>query len=274
MNLGRELVCADELNKKYFDDAFSDRELWLMVTFNPSVALHVDNKIGSLKPGLFGDIAIYDGRGKKNPYRAVIEATPASTVLVLRRSSLPFPFLGGPNYVGSVALYGDAELLQSLPPSLHDIFAGVPLCEPLSVCGVDKLICPLRETWYFPEFGLGDPYSLLALTTANADSYPLFFCGEPIGEPTCTPFRPGEYDGTTEEGAASQSDRDGDGILDNQDNCKKVFNPIRPMDNGVQADSDGDGIGDACDKCPLDVGPECTAFDPYTGEMIYVTDGD
>ena len=66
----------------------------------------------------------------------------------------------------------------------------------------------------------------------------------------------------------------GGNIVDNRDNCRKVFNPVRPMDGGVQADSDGDGKGDACDKCPLDVGPECTAIDPYTGETVYITDGD
>lgn len=64
-----------------------------------------------------------------------------------------------------------------------------------------------------------------------------------------------------------------DGIITNVDNCKKVFNPIRPMDHGVQADADGDGKGDACDKCPLDAGAVCTAIDPYTGEIILITDG-
>ena len=67
---------------------------------------------------------------------------------------------------------------------------------------------------------------------------------------------------------------DGDGIMDNKDNCKKVFNPIRPMDGGVQADTDGDGIGDACDKCPLKADSHCTTIDPYTGATIYIEDGD
>lgn len=35
-------------------------------------------------------------------------------------------------------------------------------------------------------------------------------------------------------------DRDGDGIVDSEDNCPDVFNPD-------QADMDGDGVGDACD---------------------------
>ena len=274
MNLGRELICADELNKKYFDNAFSDRELWLMTTYNPAAALHVDEKIGSLKSGHFGDIAIYDGRGKENPYRAVIEADAQSTVLVLRRSSMPFS-LDGPNYVGSIALYGDAELLSSLPATMHETNAPFsPLCEPLEVCGINKFACPLRETWWAVSDPSVDPFSLSDLEVANTESYPLFFCDEPEDEPTCTPYRPGEYDGAIEKGSALTSDWDGDGIFDNQDNCRKVFNPIRPMDGGVQADADVDGKGDACDKCPLDEGPNCTAVDPYTGATIIISDGD
>ena len=38
------------------------------------------------------------------------------------------------------------------------------------------------------------------------------------------------------------ADRDGDGVGDNGDNCPAVFNPD-------QADSDGDGVGDACPLC-------------------------
>lgn len=254
MNLGRELICADTLNKKYFANAFSDRELWLMVTYNPAVALKVDDKIGSLNAGLFGDIAIYDGRDKMNPYRAIIEADAKSTVLVLRRSSLPFPFIGGPNYAGSIALYGDAQLLESLPQSLHELYAGMPLCEPLNVCGADKWSCPLRETWWLAlEPGLGTSLSLDYLSAANTDSYPLFFCEEPPDEPTCIPLRLGEYDGTIVLNDSGK-DQDGDGIFDQGDNCPTVFNPIRPMDAGVQPDADNDGRGDACDKYPLDAG--------------------
>ena len=112
------------------------------------------------------------------------------------------------------------------------------------------------------------------LQALNADSYPLYFCSAPPDEPSCTPFRPGEYDGTLGSGPASRADRDGDGITDNLDNCRKVFNPIRPMDGGVQPDADGDGRGDACDRCPLDPGPECIAIDPYSGDPVVVTDGD
>ena len=260
-DLARELACADTLNRNYFDNAFSDRELWLMTTRNPAVALGIDDQLGTLAAGRFGDIAIYDGRGKENPYRAIIEASAQSTVLVLRRSSLPFSQAGGPPYVGSIGLYGDASVMSALPATLHDLTApsfGVtaPLCERLDVCGRPKSICPLRETWWLGVARLGQPLSLGLLQAANADSYNLFFCGRPDGEPACTPYRAGEYDGiaiTT----GPEKDRDGDGIRDAADNCVRVFNPVRPMDQGIQADSDGDGWGDACDRCPLDPNDEC-----------------
>ena len=47
------------------------------------------------------------------------------------------------------------------------------------------------------------------------------------------------------------------------DNCPNVFNPIRPLDHGMQADADTDGLGDSCDPCPLDANTTtCSLFDP------------
>lgn len=38
-------------------------------------------------------------------------------------------------------------------------------------------------------------------------------------------------------------DGDGDGLLDNEDNCPSMYNPN-------QTDADNDGVGDVCDNCP------------------------
>ncbi|HWB81079.1 MAG TPA: hypothetical protein VG755_39220, partial [Nannocystaceae bacterium] len=78
-------------------------------------------------------------------------------------------------------------------------------------------------------------------------SYPLFFCGEPEDEPSCAPYRDGEY------GPGISGDADGDGILDDADICPSVFDPIRRLES-AQGDADGDGQGDACDPTPLDPG--------------------
>ena len=88
-------------------------------------------------------------------------------------------------------------------------------------------------------------------------TYPAFFCDVPADEPTCVPARSisvsqsGIYDGTV-----TSADTDGDGVLNEADNCPRVFNPPRPG-LGVQSDTDADGMGDPCDPCPFDTDPAC-----------------
>ena len=98
--------------------------------------------------------------------------------------------------------------------------------------------------------------TLGALTQSINPAYPLFYCGEPDGEPTCLPARTqagDSIDGSSQySGMSSEADADGDGIDEGADNCALVFNPIRPVDHGAQPDSDSDGLGDACDPCPLE----------------------
>ena len=46
-----------------------------------------------------------------------------------------------------------------------------------------------------------------------------------------------------------ETDSDGDGLIDDCDNCADVHNPD-------QADGDGDGVGNACDNCPQAANPD------------------
>jgi hypothetical protein len=278
--LGRELQCAEEWNHTYLNHAFTAREMWLLTTYNPAVSLGVADLMGRLAPGLLANIVVYDGQGYRNPYRAVINGGPKEITLVLQ-GDLMRAFLGLP--LQTAAMYGDLGLMNAMGSS--PIVEGCePYAEPwagvFDVCGIDKFICTDNaETRYFA----GDYAQFWLLSATLHDpgfqayygpSYPLFFCEEPPDEPPCTPSRLGEYDGISiTHGPAWQRDQDGDGIVDHDDNCRRVFNPIRPMDNGVQADADGDGRGDACDQCPLDTAASCFAVDPYTGEPVRVTGG-
>jgi large repetitive protein len=228
MNLLRELKCADSFNTTYMNSYFSDKKLWAMVTSNAASVAKMDDVIGQLGVGKVADISIFAAHGKT--YRAVIDANPADVALVMR---------------GGKVLYGDDNLVGTLATQ----------CDQIDVCNTMKQVCLTTE--------VGKNYQ--ALMTAAGAVYPAFSCDPtPMNEPTCTPSRPvasnmsGIYTG-----AQSATDSDGDGIPDAMDKCPNVFDPIRPMDNGVEADTDNDGIGDACDPCPLDANTtNCTAADP------------
>ncbi len=233
MNLLRELKCADQLNRDHFGRFFSDFDLWMMVTHLPAAALGVGDRLGLLSAGRFADITVFDGRVNRE-YRAVIDAEARDVVLVMR---------------GGFPLLGDQGIMA--------VLAGELACENLVVCETDKTLCLEADT------GL----TLSALLGTNPNAYAPFFCGVPDDEPECTPMRPGEYP------LSAGQDRDGDGIVDDLDNCPFVFNPVRPgIDGGVQPDSSGDGIGDACDPCPWLQGTTCDRISPYDRDQDGVPD--
>lgn len=227
MNMLREMRCVQHLDDTYLDHVFDDWDIWMLATTYNAEALGRDPLIGTLRVGAFGDIAIFDGREQGGP-AAVIEAKPQGVNLVLR---------------AGVVQYGDATIVDALRAQ----------CDAFDVCQTAKRVCLM------PELGT----TLSALQTANSTVYPLSFCGDPPSEPTCTPERNGTtpspiVNGSTRyTGLASATDRDGDGIADATDKCPDVFDPIRPVDNGIQPDTDNDNVGDACDPCPLSASASC-----------------
>lgn len=225
MNMLRELRCADEYNTRNLGGFFTDRELWLLATTNAANAARSIDKIGTLAEGREADISIFAKSGSA-AYRAVLDADPEDVVLVMR---------------GGTPLYGDEGLMTNLGATTG--------CEALDVCGVQKAVCSEAET--------GSTIAQHRAAIAS-NAYDLFFCETPPMEPSCIPFRTGEF-----MGVGSATDDDGDGVTNDLDNCPAVFNPLRPMDNGVQADFDNDMVGDACDGCPLEDGVSgCAPPDP------------
>ncbi len=219
IHMVRELACAAAFNENNLSGHFSDGDLWRMATLGAARALQADHMIGALLPGMVGDIAVFDGRQRAH-HRAVIDAGADDVRLVLR---------------GGVPLLGEAYTVGELRDD----------CDPVDVCGTGFAVCTEGE------YGV----SLAELQADAAGAYPLFFCDDvPTNEPSCVPARD---DATgTWPGLPTDGDADGDGLADEADNCPLIFNPVRPMDGGVQPDLDDDGIGDACDPTPLDLDPD------------------
>ncbi len=243
MNILRELQCAEGLNANYFGNKLSDEDLWKMVTANGAAATATTQHIGRLLPGRLADIAIFKRQGS-NFFRSIIDAQPEDVVLTMR---------------GGRFMYGDANVIAQ---------SGTASCDAISVCGAQKSVCITGDVSVLTGANAGT--SLALLQQGNTTTYPLFFCGvTPTNEPTCVPERPvttlgpgtNSHNGSTLYSSAS-TDTDKDGIPDAMDNCPGVFNPVRPMDNGVQPDVDNDGVGDVCDVCPLNPGSTCAPFDP------------
>jgi hypothetical protein len=216
MNLLRELSCAREYDVRVLGGYFDSAQLLRMVTDNAAWALGLERRLGELRPDLVGDIAVFtervdDQRGN------VVEAGAADVRLVLRQG-LP--------------LYGDEQLVAA--------FRGGDACEELGVCGHPRRVCTA-------ETGL----NLQQIVEAGEAVYPLFSCGSPPAEPSCTasvarecPFGEDDCAAPAAEPAWDRRDTDDDGVPDLADVCPRVADPR-------QVDQDNDGKGDACDACPV-----------------------
>ncbi|MFT3706057.1 MAG: lamin tail domain-containing protein [Archangium sp.] len=256
MNLLRELRCADGLNRGYYNNYLNDAQLWRMVTAGSADATTTTATIGRLAVGKLGDVAIYE-RKPGSFYRSIIDAEAPDVLLTMR---------------GGKVLYGEANVVQ--------VFDTNSQCDSISVCGDAKAACIRSEFPVLAGANAANTYALLQM--ANSNTYPLFYCpGMAVqNEPSCVPERSASSpigsnskNGSTIYTQAS-ADTDKDGIADATDNCPMVFNPVRPMDNGVQPDDDMDGLGDVCDPCPLNANTTtCTVFDPNDRDSDGVPNG-
>jgi cytosine/adenosine deaminase-related metal-dependent hydrolase len=212
-NIVREMACAQSLSATAYGGAFTAEDIWRMATKNAALATGAEDKLGVLAAGVLADLAVY-ARGATPYHQSVIDATSAEVALVV---------------LSGRVMIAEPDVATALGDS----------CDPVDVCGHARVVCAARESG-------GTSYAQIAQAIAAASPavYPAIFCAAPAAEPTCVPSRPGQYAGPT------GNDPDGDGI-ESGDNCPSVFNPIRPMDDGVQPDLDGDGAGDACDPEPL-----------------------
>ncbi len=222
----RELRCADQFNTSYLNGFFTDQQLWRMATRQRRRGPRRRRR--DRHPG--------HRQGRRHLHlRRAPPTTPSARSSTAEPPDVALVMRGGK------PIYGDADVVAALPTG--------DACDTLDVCGVQKRVCHQRE--------IGKSLSQLSdrerrQPTARSSA------ARRTNEPTCVPARnamapcrtPSSTARPSTRAVTDATDSDGDGIPDASDNCPDVFNPIRPLDDGVQADFDGDGVGDACDPCP------------------------
>jgi 5-methylthioadenosine/S-adenosylhomocysteine deaminase len=108
-NVLAELQYASRLSRERLFGLFSDRELFEMATAIPARIASIDDRVGSLQPGLYADLFVLAGSASQ-PYTALAQASPENVQLVL---------------VGGVPVYGSEQLLSQFKVAT----------EPIDVCG-------------------------------------------------------------------------------------------------------------------------------------------
>ncbi|MCA9523503.1 MAG: amidohydrolase family protein [Myxococcales bacterium] len=273
INMFTELKCADTLNAQHYGGFFSDKELVEMTTSNAAKALFVEDQIGYLKPGFRADITVVEG-DRYQPYRALIGARAKLVKLVFINgvpvygdASLMDPIKGEfcePWDVCGASKTICLKTTNSAPSGKLGTGQNETVAELMASMGADLKSAggelygifdcrPAEQTYSCKPHGTNFTGDITPTDSDgdgvpdDKDNCPTIFNpsqsnkdGDSLGD-DCDPC-PGDAD-TTICSTSTSGDTDGDGVPDDQDNCKFIKNP-------GQDDADGDGIGDACDECP------------------------
>ena len=287
MNMLRELQCADFLNSYYFDYTLTDYDLWMAATYNGALALGYADVLGNLAPGYVADIAVYKKDGKtlhRAVIDAKIQDVAAvildgkivygdANVITETENTETFDMCETQKKIrtketGTSMTYAQIKAADKYAPFFCGTPTGEPTCVPMRQREADT------SKQYTPAYGAASYDAGAFISDSNdidgdgipndADNCPTIFNpvriqygptassslqadadGDGMGD-ECDPYPFCATNDSTCK-AYNAKDVDGDGILNDADNCPNVANPD-------QKDTDGDGIGDACDKCPNEAG--------------------
>ena len=111
-NMLGEIQYAAKLNKTSLGGFFSNQQLFEMATSIPARIAHIDDKVGTIQPGLFADIFLLRGDATQ-PFDTLVQSKPQDVSLVV---------------VNGVPIYGDATLMSKFNVTK----------EPVPFCGETK----------------------------------------------------------------------------------------------------------------------------------------
>jgi len=111
-NMLGEIQYAAKLNKTALGGFFSNQQLFEMATSIPARIAHIDDKVGSIQPGLYADLFLLRGDATQ-PFDTLVQSKPQDVSLVV---------------VNGVPIYGDGALMSKFNVTT----------EPLPFCGETK----------------------------------------------------------------------------------------------------------------------------------------
>ena len=107
-----EIQYAAKLNKTTLGGFFSNQQLFEMATSIPARIAHIDDKVGTIQPGLFADLFLVHGDAT-HPFDSLVQSKSQDVSLVL---------------VNGIPVYGDATLMSKFNIKT----------EPVPFCGETK----------------------------------------------------------------------------------------------------------------------------------------
>jgi cytosine/adenosine deaminase-related metal-dependent hydrolase len=111
-NMLAEIQYAAKLNKTSLSGFFSNQQLFEMATSIPARIAHIDDKVGTIQPGLYADLFLLHGDATQ-PFDSLVQSKPQDVSLVV---------------VNGVPIYGDATLMDKFNVTT----------EPIPFCGETK----------------------------------------------------------------------------------------------------------------------------------------
>ena len=111
-NMLAEIQYAAKLNKTTLGGFFSNQQLFEMATSIPARIARIDDKVGTIRPGLFADLFLLHG-DPTQPFDSLVQSKPQDVSLVV---------------VNGVPIYGDATLMSKFNVTT----------EPVPICGETK----------------------------------------------------------------------------------------------------------------------------------------
>jgi cytosine/adenosine deaminase-related metal-dependent hydrolase len=232
-NLLASLKSISLINDAIWGGALTDLQIVAMVTTAPAKTLNWCNLLGSLRAGLFADLAVIDG-DTAIPYRALIDATKEDVLLTV---------------VDGDPLYGLPDLLATLKPADHEII--------VSDCGFQAAIDVTEPTVPFGDQSFAEIVGLLSAASVFDFQHMKANFQDPAVAGMSDPEFQAYLDQNFPLGIVPKP-LDPYWVVDDADYFEGLrseanvtaLDPMATLDIEFFWDTDGDGVFNACDACP------------------------